>query len=889
MDTANQIAALQPAAREILSTLGAIGERVRAELSGAPMSADSLANSNEEVRRKAMARLAARATQHTSELHRLKDEPAIARVVARNAKNHQITYYICRGEPPTGTGVQLASQRAPIGRLAALTPGDEIELERVGWLEVLESAHLRPQRDRLGWDSAPTVFRTGDWSAITADSLRDLVQEFAETSARDLMAELEREDAAPVLLAGVQREVIRHMALRDQPTLDRIQDEIFRLPLRSRLALFGPPGTGKTTTLIRRVGQKLDILYLAEDEQRLAERLATESGREHRHNWLMFTPTPLLKQYVKEAFGREDVATSDRLMKTWPEWRNDVARHQLGLLRTEETSGGFVLCPGESHLAGRPDWRAWYEDFDHWQQATWRTQMQTAIDRLAEAGGAAAAIGREAARALSGNQDLRSVALALAELGAPAIAEAAALETEAAATLRGWCNDQLNRDRAFATALADTLDRLIVESDGSEDEEGAEEDGEEARVTSPHRERDAMRAFSQLLRTLARARAAGRTLPRTSRSGRLLVWVADRLPQAEALTALGRTLQVQAALRQVAAPAHGVLRSTPRHYREFRRERQGQGRWYATKAPASHELDGDELDLLVALLLRRAQALLRSPSVRPQVDQPAWRALRPYLGLMRVQVLVDEATDFSPLQLAAMAGLVHPDSESFFACGDFNQRLTAHGTRDEGELTWAVPGITVQRVQVPYRQSRRLSELAHRILEVTGQALGEEREGAPAPVHDGYPPVLGEQLGDAQELADWLAARIREVEQRVSSGTSIAVLVPSEAHVESVARALGERLAPINLEVQACLQGRTVGDGHAVRVFDVQHIKGLEFEAVFLVGLDTLLAQHPDLFDKYLYVGATRAANCLGLACAGHLPESLEPLRQLFDADWTMQ
>jgi len=45
-----------------------------------------------------------------------------------------------------------------------------------------------------------------------------------------------------------------------------------------------------------------------------------------------------------------------------------------------------------------------------------------------------------------------------------------------------------------------------------------------------------------------------------------------------------------------------------------------------------------------------------------------------------------------------------------------------------------------------------------------------------------------------------------------------------------------------------------------VRVFDVQHIKGLEFEAVFFVGLDRLAKREPDIFAKYLYVGATRAA-----------------------------
>ena len=70
------------------------------------------------------------------------------------------------------------------------------------------------------------------------------------------------------------------------------------------------------------------------------------------------------------------------------------------------------------------------------------------------------------------------------------------------------------------------------------------------------------------------------------------------------------------------------------------------------------------------------------------------------------------------------------------------------------------------------------------------------------------------------------------------------------------------------------------------RVFDVKHIKGLEFEAVFFVGVDLLVTSRPDLFDKYLYVGATRAATYLGLTCENRLPPDLEQLNLSFAKQW---
>ena len=66
-----------------------------------------------------------------------------------------------------------------------------------------------------------------------------------------------------------------------------------------------------------------------------------------------------------------------------------------------------------------------------------------------------------------------------------------------------------------------------------------------------------------------------------------------------------------------------------------------------------------------------------------------------------------------------------------------------------------------------------------------------------------------------------------------------------------------------------------MGQDSDVRVFDVQHIKGLEFEAAFFLGIDRLARTLPDLFDKYLYVGVTRAATYLGLTCDAELPATM--------------
>jgi UvrD-like helicase C-terminal domain len=76
--------------------------------------------------------------------------------------------------------------------------------------------------------------------------------------------------------------------------------------------------------------------------------------------------------------------------------------------------------------------------------------------------------------------------------------------------------------------------------------------------------------------------------------------------------------------------------------------------------------------------------------------------------------------------------------------------------------------------------------------------------------------------------------------------------------------------------------GLVVGDVREVRIFDVQHIKGMEFEAVFFLDIDQLAERIPGLFLRFLYVGVTRAATYLGVTCEKALPKPLELVRSHF-------
>jgi len=62
------------------------------------------------------------------------------------------------------------------------------------------------------------------------------------------------------------------------------------------------------------------------------------------------------------------------------------------------------------------------------------------------------------------------------------------------------------------------------------------------------------------------------------------------------------------------------------------------------------------------------------------------------------------------------------------------------------------------------------------------------------------------------------------------------------------------------------------GDAQDVRMFNEQHINGLEFEAVFFLSVDRPAERCRLLFDRYLLVGVSRAARYLGITCESSNP-----------------
>ncbi|OOH80205.1 hypothetical protein BOW65_14635 [Pseudomonas koreensis] len=826
----------------------------------------------------------------TKSLASLVREPAVSRIVVENGKGQVETYYICR---TTGGFVlnhgKLAGYRSPFGRLAAHDAGEDVDLEIAGKkvsYRVLDKLDLKPQKSAELWDSIDSIWRQERLAPQTIPSLRKVIQ---PDDSNAFIAMLGGKSETEKVREGVRHEIRKAMALRDQAILDKFQDEIFRLSVDHQLIILGPPGTGKTTTLIKRLGQKLDWEALSQDERLL---LGPQSKRSR---WMMFTPSDLLKHYVKEAFSRENVTASDENIKTWSKRRHELARSTFGILKTG--SGGTCILKEDRQFAPmdiNDDPRQWFADFKSLHQSRLLSSLKEGAILLKDsAPNLVDAVVHKLFATVDGLQPegLLSAYAEWNNLEARIDPMLKASRATSDKLIQQQGNLLHNRNNAVFGKMATFLEGLGQNDD--EDEDGAEFDddnGEEGTGIPTHTaELKAFAAYQKFLQTYARTRYRNGNLGKASRAAQIRDWLGDRVPSDEWLKTLGREMCFQNALRRFRNAWRRYVLDVPTSYRAFRRDSVTLDRYsYQRPEHASH-IDETELDAILLLMLRSARELIRQDFVKRHIDEPRFTELARISSQFLQQVLVDEATDFSLLQLACMESLTDPTIESFFACGDFNQRITGNGLKNLDQLEWISPRLTSQRINTVYRQSRLLNSFAIKLLQHMdgdAKAVGSLPEHSS---HEGVQPVLGENL-QGESVVTWVAERIFEIEDHIRSKNepvpTIAILVASESHVKPVSEALTEKLESRSLLAVPCVDGQSLGNQSDIRVFDVQHIKGLEFEAVFFVGLDELVETKPTLFERFLYVGATRAATYLGMVCHHKLPHKLEDLRPYMASKW---
>jgi len=252
-------------------------------------------------------------------------------------------------------------------------------------------------------------------------------------------------------------------------------------------------------------------------------------------------------------------------------------------------------------------------------------------------------------------------------------------------------------------------------------------------------------------------------------------------------------------------------------------------------------------------------------------------------------VLVDEYQDSNPAQVALLKHLLSGGA-SLAAIGDPDQAIYGfRGARREGFLRFArdFPGAREIGLTLNYRNGGAILAAAQGLLDADPDP---SRLALSAQAGPGTKPLWAELAGPKDEAA-WVAAKIVELtggldSRQVEAGgcgdlapRDIAVLYRLHAQAAPLAQALARAGVPFQVAGQEPLGETDPLDFKAQRVnlLTLHAAKGLEFSAVFVVGLEAGLLPYeppggepsdPGEERRLLYVAMTRAKDLLFLSRA---------------------
>jgi DNA helicase-2/ATP-dependent DNA helicase PcrA len=259
-----------------------------------------------------------------------------------------------------------------------------------------------------------------------------------------------------------------------------------------------------------------------------------------------------------------------------------------------------------------------------------------------------------------------------------------------------------------------------------------------------------------------------------------------------------------------------------------------------------------------ALLLRAWQR---------RVGKLVGRSQRP---LAYRHIVIDEVQDFAPLEVRALLDSMQRES-SITLAGDTQQHLMEHS----GFTSWAgffrelgLDGAEIDTLKVSYRSSLQVMEFATSL-------LGDLQEDEEIITTRSGPPVELFRLTDRGACVAFLSDVLRDL-MAAEPMASVAVLTPSpvasDVYFEGLERAELPRL-------------RRIRDGEfpfkaGIEVTEVAQVKGLEFDYVVVLDVDSTNYPDTPAARRTLHVAATRAVHQLWMMSVG----TPSPLVEAVDA-----
>ena len=339
------------------------------------------------------------------------------------------------------------------------------------------------------------------------------------------------------------------------------------MPIDRCLLLMGAPGTGKTTTLIKRLAQKRSTDGLTEAEEKHLDHLGLLSSVQDASSWVMFSPTELLQLYLRDAFNKEGVPANGGNLKTWNRQRLALGKNVLRVLRTADF-GRFRLDETTDSLVDRSSRGVTelYEGFETFFNEKVFERARESVRYLRSTGSEVVSevLNEHFVRIESGQAKSSRQLVGILDV-AGLQPELQKVQEDIGTELRRMANVLIRSHVQLLDEMVDALPSILGTE--SEDDDTEEEDDAFDPVREDARGSGDKRATcAKLLMSAVRSRSRSLALERRApggRVGRVLKFLDNRLPPAGEMRALGRLVVTSRHLRTLSLFARTLVMGAP--------------------------------------------------------------------------------------------------------------------------------------------------------------------------------------------------------------------------------------------------------------------------------------------------------------------------------------
>jgi DNA helicase-2/ATP-dependent DNA helicase PcrA len=267
-------------------------------------------------------------------------------------------------------------------------------------------------------------------------------------------------------------------------------------------------------------------------------------------------------------------------------------------------------------------------------------------------------------------------------------------------------------------------------------------------------------------------------------------------------------------------------------------------------------IDGRDVSESAMLDVEDDSLLLR---LSQRLRGPLTRGITSREPVLYEHVLIDEAQDLSPVELAVVLGTV-TQAESVTLAGDVQQRLLMDNGFSDFQSTLArlnLKHVQVEPLKLSYRSTHEIIDFARAVL---GPLASPD---APQATRSGAPVELF-RFGHTGNAVAFLGEALRELmTEEPNASVAIVTRYPEQADTYYA----GLQRAEIPKLRRIADQDFPFKPG--IDVTDVRQVKGLEFDYVVLVEVNEGSYPAEDESRHLLHIGATRAAHQLWIVTAG--------------------